>query len=52
MPKPLKDMMTCPTCNGSGWVYPERAKIENGKTVTVQNQEPCPQCGCSGVVER
>jgi DnaJ-class molecular chaperone len=38
----------CGTCNGTGWVYPERAGAKGGKGGSVPSQEVCPTCNGVG----
>ncbi|GAA1668154.1 hypothetical protein GCM10009745_08230 [Kribbella yunnanensis] len=42
----------CPSCKGKAWKITPKQRIKNGKPVTENVQEPCPQCGGVGWVNR
>lgn len=48
-------MRICPTCNGKGWKMEAKKRMvgnpkKGGRVQTVQEKNPCPQCGWSGWV--
>lgn len=47
-----RPMVTCRRCGGGGFIKVARAHTDGkGKVTTVQNEEPCPDCGGAGVVQ-
>ncbi|AIG78415.1 Hypothetical protein AJAP_27850 [Amycolatopsis japonica] len=47
-----REMVVCRRCNGNGFIKVPRAQTDSkGKVTTVQNDEPCGDCGASGRIE-